>query len=42
MERSFAEKALVDNKLAMSQQCALAAKKVFGILGALDKVLPVD
>ena len=36
MERSFAGKeltVLVDNRLAMSKQCAFVAKKVSGILG---------
>ena len=38
LERSSAEKTwhvLVDNRLAMSQQCALVAKKASGILGSI-------
>ena len=38
LERSSAEKdlcILVDNRVAMSQQCALVAKKATGILGCI-------
>ncbi len=42
LERSSAEKelgVLVDNRLAMSQQCTLVAMKASGILGCLPKSL---
>jgi len=40
LEKSSAEKdpsVLVDNRLAMNQQCALVAKKDKGILGCIKK-----
>ena len=40
LERSSEEKdlgVLVDNRLTMSQQCALVAKKVSGFLGCVKK-----
>ena len=40
LERNSAEKdigVLVNNRLAMSQQCALVTKKVNGVLGCLKK-----
>ena len=43
LERSSAEKdlgVLVNNRLAMSQQCAPVAKKTNGIWGALKRAWP--
>ena len=43
LERSFAEKdldVLVGNRLAMSQQCALVAKKASGIPGCVQRMWP--
>ena len=43
LERSSAEKdlsVLVGNRMAMSQQCALVAKKVNSILGCIKKSVP--
>lgn len=43
LEKSFAEEdlgVLVDTRLNAIQPCALAAKKVNGILGCMSKVFP--